>query len=81
MSTTLIDQLMEPFAECLTEDAARRIVALRADVAVQTRVDELADMANRGVLSADDRAEYDRLLAAYHLVSLIQARARRMLDK
>jgi hypothetical protein len=33
MNTTLLDQFIEPFAECLTQDAARKIVAIRADAA------------------------------------------------
>jgi hypothetical protein len=79
MSTTLLDRLIEPFAECLTIEAARKIAALRADDAMQTRVDELADKANRGALTEDERTEYDRHLAAFHFVTIMQAKARRLL--
>jgi hypothetical protein len=79
MTTSLLDQLIEPFAECLTTDAARKIVDLKADYALQSRVDELADKANRGILSAEERADYDRYLAAFHFVSVMQSKARRML--
>jgi hypothetical protein len=34
MSTTLLDRLIEPFAECLTTEAARKIAALKADDAM-----------------------------------------------
>jgi hypothetical protein len=80
MSSTLLDRLIEPFAQCLTIDAARRIVDLRADDALQSRVDELAEKANRGTLTDDERADYDGYLAAFHFVTLVQARARRMLS-
>ena len=50
MNATLLDQIIEPFAECLTQDAARKIVAIRADEELQKRVDALADKANTGVL-------------------------------
>lgn len=79
MSTTLLDQLIEPFAECLTPSAAKKIAALKADVALQSRVDELADKSNRGTLTSTEQAEYDRYLAAFHFVTVMQAKARRLL--
>ena len=79
MSTTLLDRLIEPFAECLTIEAARKVAALRADDAMQARVDELASKANRGTLTDDERAEYDQHLAAFHFVTMMQAKARRLL--
>ena len=80
MTSTLLDQLIEPFAECLTTDAARKIAAMKADEALQGRVDELASKANQGMLTDDERAEYDRYLAAFHFVTVMQAKARRLLD-
>ena len=79
MSTTLLDRLIEPFAECLTTEAARKIVSLKADDAVQARVDELAEKANRGTLTDVEGAEYDRYLAAFHFMTVMQAKARRLL--
>lgn len=79
MSPTLLDQLIEPFAQCMTPEAAHRVAALRADEATQSHLDELADKANLGVLTAEEKAEYDRLLAMIHFISLLQARARRLL--
>ena len=80
MSTTLLDSIIEPFAECLTIDAAKKIVALRADAVTQARVDELADKANLGTLTSEERAEYDQYLATFHFVTIMQARARRLLQ-
>jgi len=77
---TLLDRLIEPFAECLTVEAARKVADLKADPSLQRRVDELAAKANRGVLDEGERAEYDRYLAAFHFVTLLQARARRLLS-
>ena len=79
MSSTILDRMIEPFAECLTTEAAEKIVALRADEVTQQRIEELADRANEGTLSQAERTEYDRYLAAYHFVTLMQARARRLL--
>jgi hypothetical protein len=55
MSTTeIFEQALDPFVECLTPEAARRIVALRAEPADQTRLDELAEKANEGTLAPDE---------------------------
>lgn len=80
MSSTLLDQLIDPLADCLTVEAAERIAAARAQPALQLRIDELGDKANLGTLTTAEQAEYDRYLAAYHLVTLVQARARRLLN-
>ena len=79
MSTTLLDRLIEPFAECLTPESAQKIAALRADDEMQQHLDELAERANQGTLSDADRSEYERILAAFHFVTVMQARARRFL--
>jgi len=80
MSTTeLFDQVLDPFVDCLTVESARKIASLRAEPAVQSRLDELADRANEGTLSAQDRADYEELLAAFHVISRLQSKARQFL--
>jgi hypothetical protein len=79
MSTSLFDRIIEPFAECLTRDAAQKIADVRADSTTQAQFDDLADKANRGVLTDTERNDYQRLLALFHVVSLLQIRARRIL--
>lgn len=80
MNAMLLDQIIEPFAACLTQDAARKIVAITADDATQNRVDALAEKANQGILTRIEQSEYDRYLAAFHFVTILQARARRLLQ-
>ena len=79
MTTHLIDQVIEPFTDCLTREAAERVVAVRADAETQARIDELADKANEGILTDDERNEYDRHLTWFHFVTILQAQARRIL--
>ncbi|KAA1258025.1 hypothetical protein LF1_05160 [Rubripirellula obstinata] len=50
--TITVEQLIDPLGECLTPDVARRIIDLRADAKLQARVDELADKANVGTITA-----------------------------
>ena len=47
----------------------------------QARVDQLADKANEGELSNDERAEYDKFREAFHFVTILQAKARTLLDR
>lgn len=76
MSSTLLDQFVEPVTEDLSAASARKIIEMRADPVLQTRVDELAEKSNLGILSDEEQMEYDRYLAAYHFVTLLQIRAR-----
>jgi len=66
--------MIEPFPECLTKEAALKIVALKADDEMQGRVDELAYKTNCGTSTEIERSEYDRYLAAFHFVTFLQAR-------
>jgi hypothetical protein len=81
MTTTLLDGVLDPMADCLTPEAARRIAELRADPATQAKLDEFADKANEGLLSPDERAEFDRMLTAFHVITIMQARARTLLEE
>ena len=79
MNATLLDQIIEPFSQCLPQEATRKIVAIRADEELQQRVDALADKANAGTLTESEQSEYDRYIAAFHFVTILQAQARRFI--
>ena len=52
MSTTgILEQVLDPFVDCLTPEAARRLSPCAEPIA-QTRLDELADRANEGLLNS-----------------------------
>jgi len=76
-----LDCVLEPITDCLTPDAAAKLVSLRADAETQARVDELAEKANEGTLSTEERAEYDRYREAFHFVTILQAKARKLLTE
>lgn len=78
---SVIDQLMDPVGECLTPEVAERIVSLRADAQLQTRVDELADKANRGTISEAERRVYEQYVRFSQFVTLLQLKARDVLDR
>ena len=80
-SSNVLDRVLDPFTDCLTPEVARRIAGVRADTQTQTRFDELADKAIEGQLSETERAEYDKFREAFHFVTILQAKARNLLDR
>jgi len=72
----LLDRILDPVGRALSPDAARALLALRADDDIQSQIDELADRANQGALTPEQRAEYESLIAAASLIAILQAKAR-----
>lgn len=83
MSTVnnVLDRVLEPFTDCLTPEVAQRIADMRADPELQSRLDLLADKANEGSLSPEERGEYDKYLSAFHFITILQAKARRLVKQ
>jgi hypothetical protein len=83
MSTIAIhlDRLLEPLAGCLSPEVAAKVADLRADEAMQDRIDYLAERANEGALSAEERDEYAGYLHAIDVIAVLQAKARAGLHK
>jgi hypothetical protein len=76
---TALDRMLDPLSDCLNVEAAQRIVALRIDPDTQTRISELADRSNEGLLTEDERAEYESYVEGAEILSLIKLKARRYL--
>ena len=83
MSTDAIhlDRLLEPFAVVLTPEVAAKVADLRADDATQARIDYLADRANEGLLTDEERDEYVGYLHAIDVIAVLQAKARSQLRR
>jgi hypothetical protein len=78
---SLLEQLLTPVGECLTPEVARHLVGLRASPEVQARLEELADKSTEGQLSEAEQAEYATAVAAIEFISVLQAKARRLLQQ
>jgi hypothetical protein len=78
MSTVAIhlDRFLDPLADCLSPDVAAKVADLRADRVMQDRIDYLADRANEGLLTAEEREEYAGYLHAIEVITVLQAKAR-----
>jgi hypothetical protein len=74
-SATALDGLLDPLSRCLDAESARRVVALRVAPGVQERIDALAERANEGVLTEDERTEYEALLNAADFISILKLKA------
>ncbi len=82
MSTsTLLWPFVDPLVAALTPEVAARIVDLRADAKLQARLDVLAEKSNEGQLTEEEREEYNRYIWAIDFISLVQAKARTLLDR
>ena len=79
--TNVLDGILDPLASLLTPEVARRLVAFRADESTQARLDELADKCTAGELSSEEREQYDTYLAAIDFLTILQTKARTVLDQ
>jgi hypothetical protein len=78
--TIVLDKILEPLASALTPELARKIVDLRADAETQELIDDLGDKANEGTLTDAERRQYETYVRAGTLVSILQAKARKMIS-
>jgi hypothetical protein len=77
---TLLERMVEPIGRALTPVAATELLRVRADQETQRRIDELADKCNDGTLTADERAEYQEFVSLFNILTVLQARARTVLE-
>jgi hypothetical protein len=69
----------DDLAAALTPEAARVFADWRVSGATQDRIDELADKANEGELTPEERDEYECVVRAGNLVSILRAKSRAVL--
>ena len=79
--TAVLTRLLEPLGRCLTPDVAKELVNLRADPHVQARLEELADKNTEGVLTPEERDEYETSVHVIEFIAVLQAKARTILAR
>jgi len=81
MSATIhssaFDRATQAIFGILSREQVDQIVDYHADDALQDRIAQLADKANEGELTDEERAEYEGYAQANRFVAVLQARARR----
>ena len=75
----LLDQLLDPFTACLDVESAQRVIEFGIAPAVEQRVSALAERANEGILTDDERMDYEALINAADFIAILKLKARRRL--
>ncbi len=75
----LLDQLLDPFTQCLDAESAQRVIEFGIAPAVAQRVGALAEKANEGALTGDERADYEALIDATDFIAILKLKAQRRL--
>lgn len=77
--TTGLTELLGQLTESLTPEMAQVLVDFRANEKSQARMDLLAEKCNEGTLTEAERREYSEAVRAGTLISILQAKARKVL--
>ena len=80
LSPEFLEQMINPIGRALTPQAAAELLEVRADEQLQQRIDELADKCSEGTLTADERGDYEQIIAWFNLLTILQARSRSILQ-
>jgi hypothetical protein len=76
-----LDRYLDPIADVLTPQAARRILDLESDAEITRYVEQLGEKSDAGTLTDAEREEYRALANAGTLVALLKAKARHALAR
>lgn len=80
-NTGMLAELLEPVSASLNEDAARKLVGLRASAKLRARITKLARKCREATLTPEERSEYETLVIAGDVIAILQARARLLLGR
>jgi hypothetical protein len=80
IAPSVLDVLFQPVTE-ISAEAAREIIGIRLEPSLQMRLDEYADLANRGELSADQREDYEQFIDGLDVLAVLKSKARAALNK
>ena len=74
-----LNEMLEPLSRSLSVEAARSLAAVEITPTIQDRIEELADRSNEGLLTPDERSEYESYVEGAEILSLLKLKARRLL--
>lgn len=79
-NTPVVERLVSPLGECLTEESARRLLALKPDPELQARVDDMATRHTEGRLTPAEQTEYGRYVSYATFIAILKSKARQLLN-
>jgi hypothetical protein len=77
--TSVLNELLDPFANCLDSESAQRVMEFGIAPAVQQRMDVFAERASEGLLTEDERTSYEALINATDFIAILKLKAERRL--
>ena len=80
INNSAFDRATEPIFGIFTPEQVHQIADYHADQELQDRIAQLADKANEGELTDEERAEYEGYAHANRFVAVLQAQARRRIS-
>lgn len=80
MSVTSLNALMTPVTDCLDVPSLEALVKLRASPEAQARMDWLAAQAREGLLSTEEKAEYESCVMFGNFLGILQSKAQKKLN-
>jgi hypothetical protein len=80
MNALSLDSLMSPVTDCMDAASLRALVELRANPTTAERMEWLAERANEGLLTAEERSEYESGVLFAGFLGVLQSKARRKLN-
>jgi len=75
---TAFDRGVGPVLQLLLPDRAQAVLDFRPDPGLQARIEELAEKATEGELTAQERAEYEGYVRANKFIAILRRQARRI---
>jgi hypothetical protein len=76
----VLDRLLDPVGRCLTRRSAQALLNLQADSELQAHIEDMARKSSAGKLTPEERSEYEALVAAGTVISILKAKARALLS-
>jgi hypothetical protein len=80
-SHQFLQQVLDPISSSLNEEAARRLIGLKANAKARAHMSKLARKCNEGNLTDDERTEYEAGILAGDVIAILQAQARLRLSR
>lgn len=75
-----LERFLDPLAEVLTPEIARKILSIHLDPPARERALYLAERANQGLLTNDERAENEAYIDAADLIGVLKSKARAVIS-
>lgn len=78
-TTPILERMLDPFSRCFNAESARRLSEFQYDPTLIQRVEYLAGQANEGLLTLEEREEYELFVDTDDIIAIIKIKAHRYL--